>query len=164
VNQEQKHSVQLRLCPSVESVSAIRGFVEVHYTRILADPDMVSRLAVAAHELLENAAKYSGRGPSTLSIGVAAQPPHEVSVSVASPVDHSHVDTLKETIAELSTASDPAAVYQRYLARAARRTEGSGLGLARICVEAGMRLRLECSDDLVCVEAVGAPEAQGGMP
>ncbi|HXI96814.1 MAG TPA: hypothetical protein VNG04_11855, partial [Candidatus Acidoferrum sp.] len=66
---------------------------------------------------------------------------------------------LQAAIAELSGAEDPFDVYQRYLMRAATRDEGSGLGLARICVEAQMDVTLELSDQGICVKAVAAPTA-----
>src|SRR5262249_8245928 len=156
------HSVDLSFHPSVESVSAVREFLEVHYGPILADPELVSRMAVTAHELLENAAKYSSQGGSRLVVEVAMSEPRGLSVSVASPADQSHLPNLRETIDELSNADDPFDVYQRYLARAAKRREGSGLGLARIFVEAGMSLKLECTGDHVCVHATASPQEPGG--
>ena len=157
------HSVDLSFRPNVESVSAVREFLEVHYARILADPDLISRMAVTAHELLENAAKYSTDGGSRLHVEVALSQPPALRVSVASRADQRFLPGLKETIDELSSAQDPFDVYQRYLARAAKRREGSGLGLARIFVEAGMSLSLDCSGDSICVQAT-ASENTGGMP
>jgi hypothetical protein len=154
--------VDLSFHPNVESVSAVREFLEVHYGQILPDPDLISRMAVTAHELLENAAKYSSQGGSRLLVEVALSEPPGLSVRVASPADKQHLSTLKETIDELQSADDPFDVYQRYLERAAKRTEGSGLGLARIYVEAGMRLELECTGDQICVHATGSAHAPGG--
>ena len=77
--------------------------------------------------------------------------------------DPRHIPGLKETIDELSSATDPSDVYQRYLLRAATRDEGSGLGLARIFVEADMSVQLELSDDFICVKAVATLPA-GGTP
>ena len=65
-----------------------------------------------------------------------------------------HRPDLKAIIAELSEAPNPFDVYMRCMMRAANRSEGSGLGLARIFVEADMRLKLELSDACICIEAV----------
>jgi hypothetical protein len=62
-------------------------------------------------------------------------------------------------IAELSEAPNPFDVYLRCMTRAANRSEGSGLGLARIFVEAEMSLKLELSDACICIEAVASRPA-----
>jgi hypothetical protein len=111
-------------------------------------------MAVTVHELLENAAKYSSGGGSHLRVEVDPARPRTLTVSVANQADPRHLPGLQETIAELSSAEDPLDVYQRYLLRAATRDEGSGLGLARIRVEADMAVELELADGRICVKAV----------
>lgn len=155
------HSVDLSFEPRLESVSAVRRFLEVHYRRLVENPKLIDRLAVTVHELLENAAKYSTGGGSRLTVEVNCSVPHALSVTVASQADPAHLPGLRETLAELSGAEDPLDVYQRYLLRAATRDEGSGLGLARVVVEAGMTVDVELSDDRICVKAVAAPRAAG---
>ena len=76
--------------------------------------------------------------------------------------DPRHLPGLQETIAELSSAQDPLDVYQRYLLRAATRDEGSGLGLARIFVEADMDVKLELHDDRICIKADRGPPLSMG--
>jgi two-component sensor histidine kinase len=171
-------SVDMAFAPKLEQVSAVREFLENYYLPVLRDPDLVCRLAVAAHELLENAAKYSGGGISRLQVKV--QPGHgdasnghgagnghgavgTLSVCVWNVIRPDLIDELKVTVDELSAAPDPFAIYQTYLARAAKRTEGSGLGLARIRAEADMRLSLKFQGDRVGVEAV-APLAPSEGP
>ena len=83
-----------------------------------------------------------------------------LSISVANNADPRHLPELRATIDELSSAEDPFDVYQRFLLRAATRDEGSGLGLARICVEAQMDVTLETSDQGICVKAVAALPAE----
>ena len=154
------HSVDLSFHARLDSVTAVRRFLEVHYRRVVADTELIDRMAVTVHELLENAAKYSAGGGSRLHVEMNPSAPHALSVSVANQVDHRHLSGLQETIAELSSAPDPVDVYQSYLLRAATREEGSGLGLARIFVEAEMSVAIEVADDFVCVKAVAMP--QGG--
>ena len=148
------HAVELSFHPCLESVSALRRFLEVHYGRLDCDPRLISRMAVTVHELLENAAKYSSGGGSSLRVEVDPTQPRTLMVSVANNADPSRLPELQETITELTTAPDPLDVYQRYLLRAATRDEGSGLGLARIFVEANMNVKLEFQDDRVCIKAV----------
>jgi hypothetical protein len=92
---------------------------------------------------------------------VSPSVPDALCVSVVSQADPRHLPGLQETLAELAGADDPLDVYQRYLLRAATREEGSGLGLARIVVEAEMSLDIELTDDRICVRAVAASPATG---
>jgi hypothetical protein len=157
------HSVDLSFYPCLESVSAVRRFLEIHYARLACDAQLISRMAVTVHELLENAAKYSAGGGSRLRVELDPSAPHALCVSVASQADPLRLPGLQETLAELSAAADPFDVYQRYLLRAATRDEGSGLGLARVFVEANMDVKLELSDDRICVKAVATPTS-GATP
>src|ERR1041384_5924471 len=54
-----------------ELVSIVRRFVSDFYDRTLADPDATSRVALATHELLENAVKYSCDGRAKVRIEVS---------------------------------------------------------------------------------------------
>ena len=155
------HAVDLSFWPRLESVSAVRRFLEVHYGHLACDAELISRMAVTVHELLENAAKYSAGGGSRLVVEIDPELPSALSVSVVNQADPRHIPGLRETIDELTAAADPFDVYQRYLLRAATREEGSGLGLARICVEAAMSVKLELSDDQICVKAVATPQPHG---
>jgi anti-sigma regulatory factor (Ser/Thr protein kinase) len=146
--------VDLACVPELDQVSSIREFVESYYQIVLRDPDLVSRIAIAAHELLENAAKYSDRRGSRLRIEIkGGATPHRVSVSVSNIADPARLEDLKGTISELGKTNDPAVLYQQYIERAAQREEGSGLGLARIRAEAEMSLVLELEGNAVCVKA-----------
>jgi len=156
---DETHSVDLSFEPRLDSVTAVRRFLEVHYRRLIpdADAELVDRMAVTVHELLENAAKYSVGGGSRLKVELNPLVPRGLSISVVSQADPRHLPGLQETLAELAAAHDPIEVYQRYLLRAATREEGSGLGLARIVVEAEMTVGVELRDDRICITAVAAP-------
>jgi hypothetical protein len=156
----QTHSVDLSFHPRLDSVTAVRRFLEEHLGLLMRDDQLTSRMAVTVHELLENAAKYSTGGGSRLHVEVDPSAPRSLSISVANQADPRHLPDLQATIAELSAAGDRFDVYQRYLMRAATRDEGSGLGLARICVEAEMNVSLELSDQGICVKAVATLPAE----
>jgi hypothetical protein len=156
--EKETHALELSFHPCLESVTALRRFLEVHYGRLACDAQLISRMAVTVHELLENAAKYSTGGGSRLRVEVDPTRPRTLTVSVANHADPRHLPGLQETINELSSAEDPLDVYQRYLLRAATRDEGSGLGLARIRVEADMAVELELTEGQICVRAISAPQ------
>jgi hypothetical protein len=156
VEEKETHALELSFEPCLESVTALRRFLEVHYGRLDCDARLISRMAVTVHELLENAAKYSSGGGSRLRVEVDPARPRTLMVSVANHADPRHLPGLQETIAELSSAEDPLDVYQRYLLRAATRDEGSGLGLARIRVEADMSVAIEYQDNTICIRAAAA--------
>ena len=124
--------VDLACEPDLNQVSSVREFVESYYKTVIQDGDVICRMAVAAHELLENAAKYSTGGLSHLRIQMRGGPgPRLLSVSVSNFADPARLDDLKVTIAELDSSKDASETYQEYLSRATQRVEGSGLGLAR---------------------------------
>lgn len=146
--------VDLACAPDLDQVSAIREFIESYYQIVLRDADLISRIAIAAHELLENAAKYSSQGGSRLRIEIkGGAAPGKVCVSVANAADPARLEELKGTISALGKTDDAAELYQAYIERAARRDDGSGLGLARIRAEAEMSLVLELDGNQVCVKA-----------
>jgi two-component sensor histidine kinase len=150
----ESRGVDLACAPGLDQVPSIREFIESYYQIVLRDPDLISRIAIAAHELLENAAKYSSRGGSRLRIEIkGGAAPGKVSVSVSNVADPARLEELKGTISALGKTDDAAELYQAYIERAARRDEGSGLGLARIRAEAEMSLVLELEGNQVCVKA-----------
>src|SRR5438477_259867 len=93
--------------------------------------------------------------PPQLSTPLAmALDPTMLSVSVSNVAARECLDGLMHTVKELGEGENTAGVYQCFLARAARRKKGSGLGLARIHAEAEMTLTVSFEGDHVCVEAV----------
>src|SRR5258708_9377202 len=60
--------LQLRLEADPVLVSVTRRFVEEALKRFISDRDLVSRVAMTAHELLENAAKYTRDRAAELSV------------------------------------------------------------------------------------------------
>lgn len=62
---------ELDFKPNVQLVSVVRRCVTELYQRFLDDPDGTSRVALATHELLENAVEYSRDGETTIRIEVA---------------------------------------------------------------------------------------------
>ncbi len=146
--------LELRFSPSVELISLVRRFVFDFYRQLLDDEDAVSRVAVATHELLENAVRYSTDGAATVRIDVEpSQPQRRLTIRIENHADAAHRAALRAIFDELHGADDPHEHYRVMMHRNARRTDGSGLGLARIRAEAEMTLSCEIDDDVVRIVA-----------
>jgi hypothetical protein len=128
-----------------ELVSIVRRFVGDFYERTLQSPEATSRLALATHELLENAVKYARDGRAKVRIDVT-EVGQQVRVRVrtrnrAKPEDAEHI---RQAIQEMS-AGDANLYYMNLMRKNASRRDGSGLGLARIHAEADMAMSVTCS-------------------
>ncbi len=145
---------ELRFRPNVRLVSVVRRFVESFYQLILNDSSVTERVALATHELLENAVKYSNDGETALRIEVDQKPrPWDVRVRTWNRTTAAHRGVLEQRFRRFTEATDINALYQELMLEASKRDEGSGLGLARICAEAEMTLAFELEADQVCVIA-----------
>lgn len=146
--------LEISFAPDLEQVSVIRRFVEDYYQPVLEDPDLLGRLTVAVHELLDNAARYSADGECQLRIGIAPDGDrHVLSVTVRSTAASVHLDDLKSMVHGLGDVGDPLEAYRRQLEIVSGRTGISALGLARIRGEAEMTLALDFEGRRVCVQA-----------
>jgi len=128
-----------------ELVSIVRRFVSDFYDRTLADPDASSRVALATHELLENAVKYARDGQAKVRIEVSVQGRSaHIRIRTHNRAAPEDAEYIRRTISEMRLSSDPNLYYLDVIRRNARRTEGSGLGLARIHAEAEMDVSVKC--------------------
>lgn len=142
--------VELNFRPNVQLVSVVRRFVSEFYQRTLGDPDGSSRVALATHELLENAVKYSIDGETTIRIEVASTgAPRAVTILLRNRAEEQHIVAIREIVDGVDAATDAFAYYQQLLLAKAKRREGSGLGLARICAEGEMKIAYKVEGDLV---------------
>ena len=149
-------SFELSFSPNVELISVVRQFVQTFYERILKNEDFTSRLGVAAHELLENAVKFSCDGITHIRVDVQRDARgHEVTISTRNRAAPQHLEALKALMEEICSVEDPLAYYQVLMRRSAKRTGGSGLGLGRIRAEAEMQLKYSIEGNLVHLQAIG---------
>jgi len=142
--------------PSIKAISVTRRFVTDLAIECLHDADLAARVALVAHELLENSLKYSVDGAASLTIDVSPADDtnmRSVSVGVWCRGQASHTDTLRRALDEIAAAEDPSAYYLSAMRRSAKRASGSGLGLARIRAEGEMDLTGDFEGDGVCVRA-----------
>lgn len=130
--------------PSTALVGAVRRYVFTFYTRLIGDRDQSSLLALATHELLENAVAYCAGGEVTVRVTVAPSGSgHLVRVRTRNAASAEDIATLERIIGQLREAEDPVGFFRERMRQTIREATGSGLGLARIRAEAG--LNLECS-------------------
>ncbi|MDI1478334.1 hypothetical protein [Polyangium sp. y55x31] len=145
---------ELTFRPNVELISIVRRFVSDFYERMIEDRDTVSRMALATHELLENAVKYASDGVTFLSITFEpGETSSTVSIRLVNRANAEHIAALATIFEEMSRHDDPFAYYQIAMARSAKRKVGSGLGLVRVRAEGEMTMSHTIEDDRVTILA-----------
>lgn len=150
---------EMMFSPSYELVSVVRRFAGVLCEQVLVDCELASRVALATHELLENAVKYSVDGKTTIRVDVdlkAARP--SVTVRTRNRVTREQAAVLLTKIDEIAAAPDPVGMFQMLMRRTAKSTQRGGLGLGRIAAEADMHLSCALAGDVIEVTAVATPE------
>jgi hypothetical protein len=139
-------SLKLRLLMAVDPslVSVTRRFVEEALSRFVGDLSLISRVAMTAHELLENAAKYADDRNADLSLTVdgSAEDAAHVTLRLSNETSPGNLTRLREMFSELNDCADPMMFYVELMRRNALRASSSGIGLARIRAEGEMSLGL----------------------
>ena len=140
---------EMSFAPSIELVSVVRRFVGTFYERALASPELAQRAALAAHELLENAVKYSTDGETTIRMDVQRHPRPKVVIRTRNRASPANAENLRARLAELNASSDITQHYMTLLRRSVKiaNSEGrGGLGLGRIAAEADMDLTVSIDE------------------
>jgi two-component sensor histidine kinase len=147
-------SFDLSIDPNPRFVSTVRRFIEETFDRLIPDPDAVFRVSMTAHELLENAAKYSMSGRALLRFSTRIEGEQAiVNLSLINETSPDHIDRLRGRIEAICGAPDAFAHYQKLMRESSRVVNESGLGLARIAAEAEMMLGLEVKGTTVAIMA-----------
>jgi hypothetical protein len=149
--------VNLELCfqPTIELISSTRRYVCAFFEPLFSDPDIVSRIGLATHELLENILKYATDGRTVTRLDfVDDGTKRTLSIETTSNVTPERRAGLEEIFSEMASASDAFSYYQLTMRRACHRPHGSGLGLARIWAEGEMTLSVDFSGDAVTIRAI----------
>ncbi|HEY0706483.1 MAG TPA: hypothetical protein VGG33_06795 [Polyangia bacterium] len=155
-------SFDLSIDPDVRFVSVVRRFVEGAVERLLPESEAVFRVAMAAHELLENASKYCATGSVLMRFAARVEGEQAlINLSIINDTTPSHIDRLRVRINAICAAPDPFAHYQRLMQETSRVDGESGLGLARIAAEAEMMLGLEVKASTVAIMASTRAAAPG---
>ncbi|MEZ4450673.1 MAG: ATP-binding protein [Nannocystaceae bacterium] len=145
---------ELRFSPSSQLITTVRRFVLSFYTQVLGDHEISSRLAVATHELLENAVAHGRRDEATLAVTVIlGEEAFTVEVAIRNESDPDDIREAVRRVESLRGADDVFIHYQDLMVEAAGRTQGSGLGLARIAAESGMELQVKAEGEVIEIRA-----------
>ena len=126
-----------------------------------------SQVSVAAAELVENTVRHGLDDDAVFSITVAPDRDdpgrtHVVSVTTRNRADTAQRELVLRRVNELRTAPDLFALYVALLTESAQQAGSSGLGLARIRVEA--RMDLHCSIDGDELEVTASARVRAGVP
>jgi hypothetical protein len=145
---------ELTFGPTMVLILVVRQFITDFYDRLL-NREAGQMVAMATHELLENALKYSAEDRATLSIEVTPEEPagRRVVIKIRNRSSEEHIRPLQDLVESMSRYPDPMAHYVALMRETSKRKEGSGLGLARLRAEAGMDLGLSLDGRDVCITA-----------
>ncbi len=142
----------LRIHPSWMFVDDIRRFVESFCAAACPGGEREEQLALAAHELVQNAISYASRPGIDLRLAVDRQAKC-VRVSVTNVVRPEQAQLLRERLAAVAAHADPLAGYLE--AMHANPEGRGGLGLSRVRFEAALELEMTHEHDRVTVHAIG---------
>ena len=148
--------LEFRLRPHAGIVSVVRRFVEERCAKLGGDPGSVSRVTMATHELLENAAKYSVGEYVHLKVEFNASC-DSIRTQLTNETTPVHRARLRERIRLLQNAQESFDLYQTLMRRSFEAGEESGLGLARICSEGELALAMGESENTVTFVAHSHP-------
>jgi hypothetical protein len=145
--------------------SSVRKLVSDFYSEMSVPEEAVSRVSLAAHELLENVAKYGDGGEASIDFELTERDGHSfMQVRTRNRTTVGQLDELRHVLDEVQGAADPIALYYQYLAQGSERTDRSRIGLARIRAEAEMTLVYSIEGDEVVIAAEGSVEDEGTVP
>jgi hypothetical protein len=145
--------VELKFAPSMELVTIVRRFVSSFFEVTLKSAELNAKVAVTVHELLENAVKFSRFGDAFIRVQVGdGIVSNDVVIETLNAAESEEIELLEELFEELRTAKTP---MDFYLARMERSLDAprSHLGLARVAVEAEMKLEYGLENDQVRIRA-----------
>lgn len=146
-------SFDMTFAPSAQIVSVVRRFVLSLYERLLGRDELSAQLALATHELLENAVKYNIDDTTFLRVSLLRNsdeaPRFLMTIRTRNRASPSHITTATEIVGRFREAADPALLYQQMILASIASTDGSGLGLARIRAETEMNVDIKVDGDLI---------------
>jgi hypothetical protein len=151
----------LRLDPSWVFIDELRRFVESFCAAACPGAEREEQLALAAHELVQNALSYACAPGVELRCEVDRSA-GSVRVSVTNAAEPEQADRLRARVVEVSGYADALAGYVAAMRKAPR--ERGGLGLARVRFEASLDLAVEAEGARVTVHAVGPLAPADGSP
>lgn len=157
--------IELSCRPNVQLASLVREFITQFYRRLFSSRNEVGFVALATHELLENAIRHSVDRETTIRIEVSRDGNSGrglVSIRTWNRAQPSKIAALTSLIDEMNRVSDPQEFYQGVLKKFSAIDRDVGLGIARVRAEAFMSLFYELTgggesndeSSVVCVTAM----------
>jgi hypothetical protein len=148
--------LELHLDSNPRLVSVVRRFIEEALEKVIdEDQDLVGRLSMAAHELVENGVKYALCDPTIMRIGLEQGPGGvRARIAITNQASVENVDRLRAFVADIAR-TEPGELPQLYETYLRRREPygGSGVGLVRIRAEAQMSVDCEVTGSMVTIIA-----------
>jgi two-component sensor histidine kinase len=148
--------LELHLDSNPRLVSVVRRFIEDALEKVIDDDqDLVRRLSMTVHELVENGIKHALCDPTIMRISLEQRPGAvRARIATTNQASVENVDRLRASVAEIvrTGASDLPRLYESHLRRR-EPTGGGGIGLVRIRVEAEMSVDCEVTGSMVTVIA-----------
>lgn len=150
-------SFDMCFAPTTRIVSVVRRFVLSLYERILEDSEVSAQLALATHELLENAVKYNIDDETLLRVSVVPQSESlsdmTVTIRTRNRATPENLRSAQRIITRVKEAQDPFLFYQELMMNSVMMPEGSGLGLARIRAETELMIDFVIEGDTIEIVA-----------
>jgi anti-sigma regulatory factor (Ser/Thr protein kinase) len=131
---------------TVEDVPDVRRFIEKLH-RTASNPDDIERVAMATHELLENAVKFSTDGSASLCVEVGGS---QVTIVTRNRAKTDDLQELYKIGRDLAEALDPMLFYLEQMRHSHR---AGGLGLGRVAAEGQMKIEVILDGDVVQIRA-----------
>jgi hypothetical protein len=147
--------------PHAGLLTETREFVSSFCGTFVRDPHIILRIVMALHELLENAIKYSLDGSSEFRIELRSDDDGDprISIRTHNRASSDAIAAMSDAVRRIHEAPDPFEFYCDLVRESAERGDlsglgRSGLGLARICGEAGLTVETQVNGDCVSILAV----------
>jgi hypothetical protein len=157
--------IDLHFRPTLELLTPTRSFVSELFKSHWMEEDVVYRIVVTLHELLENVMKYSADGVAHLSADLAgADRGMMLSVRVSNECEPERLSHLRGEFETMQKFDDAITYYTALMQKNAMRANVSGLGLARIWAEAGMDIRCEIAGSKATIVAQTQVEPMAAAP
>jgi len=143
----------LKMQPPWVFIDEIRRFVQAFVFCACPGEGREEQLALAVHEMMQNAAPRAGRDQVELVLEVLPDK-DQVTISVSNPCTDQEYAVLCDRLAAMNREQDPLAHYLRTMREVPRDVRG-GLGLARIRFESQLELSAHRDGNRVTVVARG---------
>lgn len=132
---------ELEFTPNIRLVPIVRRFVSDFYGEVFEDAEIISRLALATHELMENAVRHNSGGEARLKVDLRdLEGAKHILVRIGNPAWPENIARVGQLLEAMEQAPDLFQFYLQLMGQTARQPEGSGLGLTRIRAEGDMQL------------------------